>query len=289
MRPCFVWLLILGACGSTICSLQRVNSLGWFSGPPSAILIHAIPASPALNPCGMCLSAYMEMPELPRNTTNVLPFLYLPALKRISAAIENPPVFEWPAKHPPFSPLTSLDIGILREGMLGPIISIFKALRRRWCWSYFEDDSDRRGDRTFNLGQMIDDLTPAKDTLVEITIPAQLGSKYGEMGTEPPLTLLGSFKALVRFGALKRLEAPVWFLTATFSPMDAKPLNNVLSENLEFLTTRDDICALDETYWREDNMFDVVRSWTESGGSSMIHAISAGGCLLTATKELSWK
>ena len=115
-----------------------------------------------------------------KNTDEVLPFFYLPALQHLSLSIDNPISFAWPALHPPsLSTLVFLDVTYLRETHLRQILLHTKILKTlKWSWFFEEmaslDDDSRPITEIIDLDQIVEALLPVRDTLIDLTITADL-------------------------------------------------------------------------------------------------------------------
>lgn len=72
------------------------------------------------------------------NTADLLPVFYLPSIKQISASIDNPITFSWPAiLPPPPSSLRNLKLENIREPFLRQILLITnQLLSLHWEWYY---------------------------------------------------------------------------------------------------------------------------------------------------------
>lgn len=208
-----------------------------------------------------------------RNTTDVLPFFYLPEIQHISASIDNPVIFEWPAIHAPTpSKLTSLDLTIIREEHLGHILSATTCLKTlTWKWYYrepFRDQSrepiiDRFGKPVIDLDQIFEAMAPVRDTLTELAISAACDMSQASP-EPPPLAIKGSLKGLVEFNALKRLEVPLPFLFG-FSPQRVRPLKSIMPRNIEFLTIKHDLWLQEENEMDACTVVGTIRLWLENG------------------------
>ena len=109
-----------------------------------------------------------------RNTADVLPFFYLPTVQRISASIDNPVAFAWPAKHAPTpSRLTSLDLTFIREGRLSQILSTTTRLKTlRWEGYYLDKIADPFVKPIIDLYLIIKTMSHVRDTLTDLAISA---------------------------------------------------------------------------------------------------------------------
>jgi hypothetical protein len=112
-----------------------------------------------------------------KNTADILSFFYLPNLQHMSASIENPDKWSWPAPHahaPTLSKLKSLDLRKIREGYLGEILAVTKNLETL-CWKWYYDNDvwdDFAVTQTLNLNQTGTALSHVQKTLKDLTITA---------------------------------------------------------------------------------------------------------------------
>ncbi|KAL3444233.1 hypothetical protein BJX65DRAFT_297718 [Aspergillus insuetus] len=188
-----------------------------------------------------------------RNTTDVLPFFYLPSIEDLTTSIDNPVVtLEWPAAHQP-KPLIlrSLDVSMLREGHLGDLLSLTSNLKRlEWNWYYRPDLKDRWVTDVINLDNIAEDLSRAGG-LTEITIHASADMSQAE--TEfPPLTItgLGAFR---RLDNLKRLQVPLPFLLGfQVGEQPGAMLSQVPPRSIEVLTMTNALYLQQEWEWSDD-------------------------------------
>lgn len=211
------------------------------------------------------LALDMRARKTSRNTADMLSLFYLPAAENISVSIDNPPSgFAWPAEHPPSpSNLRSLELTMLREGHLGQILSTTTGLTRlEWSWFYCAGIRDRFVTDVINLDNIAADLSRVRATLTDLAITAVASMSSGDIDY-PPVTVQGSFEALAKFEALKRLEAPLPFLMASMSPDGARELGSFLPRNLEELTITDDLYLQENYGWGEDEFPAAIRAWME--------------------------
>ncbi|KAK4164717.1 hypothetical protein QBC43DRAFT_317364 [Cladorrhinum sp. PSN259] len=155
-------------------------------------------------------------PQSPQsnNTTYVLPFFFLPRVQFLSLGIDNPKTsFEWPADDPPIqSTLTTLKLTGIREAHLEHILSACKVLKSlSWEWNYTFGDSNAANTRVIDLDQITAALLPVRETLVDLKITASCSCNVDN--EYPNLVTKGTMNDLKLFPKLKRLEAPVLFLT----------------------------------------------------------------------------
>ena len=133
-----------------------------------------------------------------RNTANVLPFFYLPSLKKMPITIHDPlvPIFPWPTTQPPSSPsLTSLRVVSMRESHLGQLLVTLPRLRSlHWTWCFDPDVEDQFNSPVINLDQLMPALAYVKETLTELIMPAVCS--YANRVARPfPLHVQGSIRS----------------------------------------------------------------------------------------------
>lgn len=208
-----------------------------------------------------------------RNTTEVLPFFYLPSIKRIEASIDNPTTFVWPAAHPPNSSLlASLELTMIREGHLGQVLSNARGLKElRWDWRYRPDLEDHFVTDIIDLDQIAEDLFHVRETLADLTITATSDLSRAEP-QYPHLGINGRLSPFTNLDMLKRLEVPLPFLRG-FSIFDSAVtcIEQTLPRNIEFVTITDDLRCQDEWEWQDDDLFDDIRGWLQDWRESTPH------------------
>ncbi|PHH89595.1 hypothetical protein CDD83_5686 [Cordyceps sp. RAO-2017] len=206
------------------------------------------------------------------NTSDVLPFFYLPELQHLSISLDNPYDFVWPAHTPTPSSLESLEIYRLREAGLMPLLQALKGLRLRklhWHW-FYQPDLDRHVSKDIiELDTIAKALNQVHGTLTDLTIgaaarPAILGGDY----EPPPLKIRGSLDGMVHLGKLRSLSIP-WVFLMGFSPMEffessSTNLRNALSPSLEVLTLTADLADNEQWEWEDDSIVSAVKSELES-------------------------
>ena len=197
-----------------------------------------------------------------RNTANVLPFFYLPSLKKMSITIHDPlvPIFPWPTTQPPSSPsLTSLRVVSMRESHLGQVLVTLPRLRSlHWTWCFDPDVEDQFNSPVINLDQLMPALAYVKETLTELIMPAVC--YYANIAATPfPLHVRGFARALARFDHLTKLVIPLVFITKFTLPVRDR-LANCLPHNLEDLTLTDDLYT----------DIDINEAWDEAGYTNAI-------------------
>ncbi|PWY96630.1 hypothetical protein BO94DRAFT_541430 [Aspergillus sclerotioniger CBS 115572] len=205
-----------------------------------------------------------------KNTSDVLPFFYLPTVQRISALIENPVTCMWPAAHLPVSNLTSLDLTIIRETYLGEVLSVTKELETlRWAWYFDIDVQDQFITPIVNLDQLDTALSHVRGTLADLTILAECGRGFDPF--HPSIKTVGSLN-MANFNKLKNLQIPLPFLVG-FAHDTTKRLQDVVPRNIEYLLITDNLRqqnmdVADRTgwplwEWDDFAITDLIRSWLE--------------------------
>ncbi|KAK6199684.1 hypothetical protein LQW54_010002 [Pestalotiopsis sp. IQ-011] len=172
------------------------------------------------------------------NTSDILTVFYSRTIRHISASIDNPVTFPGPGEAPPApTNLTSLELTVLREGHLGRLLSVTKNLRKlKWEW-LLTSQAKRPGVKDIvDLAQIAADLShpDRPDDLADID--DNLRNYDMEL-----LEFRGSFEALASFDALKSLEVPFPFLTATFTDEVTYPIQRSLPGTLRTLQITDDL------------------------------------------------
>lgn len=213
-----------------------------------------------------------------RNTEDVLPLFYLPAVKRISVSIEspasikNPAMLVWPTEQPPMaSRIRSLDLTCVRECHLEQLLSVTTGLENlTWSWYYDSDLEDQLIKPIIDLDQIARALSPVRDTLAHLKISAATGLGNSEIEF-PSVTTRGSLHAIINFNALKKFEVPVPFLAGSFSPATASPLAHAIPRNIEVLTITDDLYLQDDYEWTDIALLDAIRCWLKDWKASTPH------------------
>jgi hypothetical protein len=205
-----------------------------------------------------------------KNTAAILPFFYLPNLRHVSASIQNPDKWAWPAPHAPASSkLKSLDLRDIREGCLGELLAVSKNLETlRWKWYYDSSVEDNFVTQTVDLDQIAAALSHVQRTLTNLTITADCQPGVND-DFFPGLQAVGSLKALVNFDRIKTLQIPLAFLVG-FAQDETKRLQDVIPRNVEFLTITDDLALQNSDYleeewplweWKDYAILGLLESW----------------------------
>lgn len=204
--------------------------------------------------------------RLHKNTDEVLPIFYLPALQHLSITIDNPVSFAWPAqKSPTLSTLVSLDVAYLRENHLRQIFSLTTGLKTlKWSWFYEEmaafDDDHRSITKIIDLDKIAEALLPVRETLMDLTITADL---YILDGEDPP-AMNGSLEAIVNFNKLKRFEVPQVMMNGRFTPPMVKPFAQILPKNIESIIITEKLKGWAEPELGDTDLVEPLRAWLSS-------------------------
>ncbi|ROT35448.1 hypothetical protein SODALDRAFT_394444 [Sodiomyces alkalinus F11] len=205
-----------------------------------------------------------------RTTYTILPFFYLLGIRKVKADIENPiTIFTWPSHLPDPSNLTILDLRDVRELFLTNLLAVTKGLRSlRWDW-YSMKSVARSGDPVYespiiDLDQFATAVLQVRHTLNELIISGTTDAPGDR--DQPEVYIHGSLQALVGLDELRTLEAPMPFLTGTFSIADGTThnLDRVLARNIERLRLRCDFYS-ERNEWEEEVVLRFVESWLDSG------------------------
>jgi hypothetical protein len=225
-----------------------------------------------------------------KTTQDILPLFYLPNVQRMSASIENPAEFTWPAAHLPVpSKLMSLELTIVREAYLGELLALTQNLETlRWHWYYDLGVSDKFTTPIGNLDWIVAVISRVRGTLTDLTLSAKCGYGGGDQFL-PGIKTVGSLQGMVDFDKLKRLQVP-WPFLVGFAQDMTKRLQDVIPRNIEFLTITDDlrlqnedgmVKALPRWEWTDDAMLGLLQSWLKDWKACTPH-------LRGITLLLSW-
>jgi hypothetical protein len=217
---------------------------------------------------------YNNLP-IHRNTNEVLPILYLPALQTLSICIDNPITFAWPTRFPPnLSTLVSLDLQYLREDHLHNILSLTTGLKMlKWCWCWNENVAGTGRNRYLTKRVDLDRITEAllyvKDTIEDLTIATYI--HYILDGDDPP-DIHGSLSGLTKLHHLKRFVVPQMMLNGRYRPPIAKPLVQILPNKLELLLITEDLSDDDD---HRTDLIEPLREWLScwKDHTPMLHTI----------------
>ncbi|KAF2227848.1 hypothetical protein BDZ85DRAFT_8490 [Elsinoe ampelina] len=208
------------------------------------------------------------------NTDNLLPFFYLPHLETLTVDLDNPDTIRWPGSRPRLTNLTSLSLSEVRERHLPEILICLPSLQKlHYDWSYHPDLRSRHYTNRLDLSALAASFNHVSKTLTDICLTAacHLG---GDDYTLPELDISGSFAGLRDLTRLKKLEIPIAFLLG-FQPSTSNRIADILPENLEQLTIRDDLYEpiVNEfrhevwlSKWDDDAMFEAIVLWIEDVG-----------------------
>jgi hypothetical protein len=199
-----------------------------------------------------------------------LPFFYLPSLQRLAASIHNAVTSTWPAAQIPV-PLNirSLELSCVREASLGGLLSITPKLKTlRWNLYYDAWLRDDCNSPIIDLDQIADAMSHVRGTLTDLTILAEVD--YGKFELNlPGLKTEGSLRVMVNFVMLKRLHIS-WAFLVGFAQNTTKRLQDVIPQNIEFLTITNDLCIQNcdqmepqwpAWEWEDHAILSLLRSW----------------------------
>jgi hypothetical protein len=199
-----------------------------------------------------------------RNLATSLSLFYIPSIEHLSVSIDNiRQPFQWPFGQPPHpSRLTSLDLGMLREGNLGKVLSVIPNLKTlRWGCFHDRRFEDRLMNPFIDLDQIAADLSHVRQSLASLTVTA---------ATEGPgmpwqvVRVKGSLLLLAGFNALTSLELPLPFLVGSLSHHDALAPGPWLPRNLEILAVTDDLFLQDDWEWSADDLWLLFSPWIQN-------------------------
>lgn len=200
------------------------------------------------------------------NTNDVLPFFYLPAARSLDLFIDTPPsgIFDWPAKSPDLSNLTSLSLWMLRESSLGKILSATPCLKSlRWEWHYGTSYSSLPWGQTIDLDHVASALDHVRDTLESLHIKAW--ADYGAPSNIEldPLEIQGTLRPVATFPKVRHLEAP-WAFVVGFTPDTTLRLEDIIPSSVESLVLEASLMAIDAWEWEDYEMIELFPQFFES-------------------------
>lgn len=197
-----------------------------------------------------------------KNTADVLPLLYLPAVRLMSTEVDNVAIFAWPTYTPNLSNITSLSLKILREGYLGRILALTKNLKTlNWEWKYEPNLRNEINNSVINLDHIAKDLSLVQGTLENLHLSADVSIEHHDY---PLLTINGSLRALRDFEKLHNLEISQLFLIGFSSDDNLGSLEELMPKNIHHLTINDDIIWLEEITWKDRDLFMFLQHWWEN-------------------------
>jgi hypothetical protein len=176
-----------------------------------------------------------------KNTTNVIPFFYLPNVSHLSIALDNPITFKWPTIMPPNpSSITSLDVFMLRETHLHHLLSVTSGLRiLRWELYYHKRDKHATCTPMMELDKLASALNHVRETLKELTISTLIEERTNYQRTD--MQFNGSLSKLRHFDQLRHLQLPFEFLVASLTTSGALQISDVAPRYLGTLTITDEL------------------------------------------------
>lgn len=209
-----------------------------------------------------------------RNTADILPFLYLPALSSLRAQIDNPHCLEWPSRtKPECLNLRSLDLtDILRRGTINDFLCVATRLETlRWEWWFDPAANNCSGstmlaydpEPTFDLDIISSNLGMVRTTLRSLTLSIGCDGGSDFAGLFPDLWIRGSLHSLRDFPQLRNLEVPLSFLVG-FERRNGVRLEVWLPANVETLTIIDDPRVVIDVYtWTAEDVLPLVEAWLQ--------------------------
>ncbi|KAE8136487.1 hypothetical protein BDV38DRAFT_293903 [Aspergillus pseudotamarii] len=205
-----------------------------------------------------------------KNTTDILPFLYLPSVQRMSASVENPIEFTWPAAHLPVpSKLISLDLTTVRETYLGKLLAVTQNVEAlRWQWYYDYGVRDRFTTPIVDLDRFTAAISHVRGTLTDLTVSADVDIGGNDQFL-PGIKIQGSLHAMVNFDMLKRLQVP-WPFLVGFAQGTTERWQDLMPRNIEFLVITDDLRYQNadlmapewpQWEWEHSTILGVLQTW----------------------------
>lgn len=211
-----------------------------------------------------------EREAVDRNTLELLPFFYLPCLRRFAACLDDSPLaFEWPATTAPNSTtIKSLELDFIREHQLENILSATTRLESlRWrchpaaCGG---DDSDPMVD----LDQVVAAVSNVRDTLADLSITLDV-SVCGGLLEAPKVRTQGSLGGLIAMDKIKTFCVSFVLLMGGMSPEDnpSARMQDSIPRNVEHITITDDQFLNENWTWTMDEMvrpyLDAFQAWLD--------------------------
>ncbi|KAK4459171.1 hypothetical protein QBC42DRAFT_275022 [Cladorrhinum samala] len=215
-----------------------------------------------------------------QNTTNVLPFFYLPQVEEMRVWLDDPrdQDISWPTGSSPSLPhLVSLKLYEIREQHLGRILSVSPNLRSLyWEWGFQPDDEHEFDSGRLDLDLLRSALERVEGTLTKLDLAAEVGMAYhSDLRLEHRMRILGSPPTwLADFHRLKKLTIPLAFLTGLIitDPTEAGArLNKSLPRNLEELSFSTQMLYNEIIRWDEYDIgyIPAIRSWMETASTTL--------------------
>lgn len=228
---------------------------------------HGLPNFQHLRTVTLKTSPFLESARAQRqkNIHNVLSFFYLPSIERISASIDSPEHFRWPApggEAPVSLHLTELDVTRpCRAAHLGNVLSVAPNLKSlRWDWFHAGVTSPSGDDGVIDLDQIAAALSLVRESITELIITAKCTLGANKIFPEP--TSIGSMKILADFPRMKSLQAPIAVLAGWALNDPHWVLSDVVPKTIESVTIMDDLWFNHQTYvWNEQAVLDVIKAW----------------------------
>jgi hypothetical protein len=209
------------------------------------------------------LDAYSRRLNSSKNTSNVLPFFYLPQIQHLFIALDNPVTLSWPIDTPPnLSRITSLTLKTIREKHLHRLLSKTSGLQTlRWQYYYCKRHAHDTCTSLVDLGEVGAALYHVRNTLKELTITTCID--LFDAPDPPALYIRGSLAVLADFVQLEKLELPLQLFTCTFTAGNPVPLRHVVPRSTQSLTIRYAYCFGDddEKDWYCEDTYELIVQW----------------------------
>ncbi|TGO21442.1 hypothetical protein BPAE_0219g00030 [Botrytis paeoniae] len=210
------------------------------------------------------------------NPQDILPFFSCPNVVCLSAAIDTPIDYGWPLdSRPVASTITSLDLDLVKAGMLYHILSVTTKLKTlRWRWHHYGNCGT-----TIQYDVIIGALSLVRNTLTDLTISAENEVVNADSSW---IGVTGSLDGLVNFKILKRLEINLEFLFGSLLSPYARPrifppsgrtlqFERIVPKNIEILTLTDDKELEWKNYVHYHKVATAIQSWLGAWKNSTPH------------------
>lgn len=194
------------------------------------------------------------------NMSEVLPLLYLPALKNLNAELENAETFAWPlpAAPPDMANLTHLTLTMVREPYLLKILQQAQALQYLdWEWVHCNGRGGLIDGPKMDLDQICEALSCVRRTLTTLKLR---GMAFGVVNS-PEVEIKGSIKRLAELTAVTTLEAAPLFFMGFGPDQDTVPLHECLPASVRKVCFTDDFSLHDDLQWTSKDEMDAIRKW----------------------------
>lgn len=181
------------------------------------------------------LDGNFEFQEYESHTACALMLFYLPKIRRLSVALDFPTTLRWPYDPPVSSTMRDLELTLIRESGLLPLLKATPMLKTlRWQYYSSEDPDHPYNPLTIDLDVLGFGLSQVKYSLTALTIRSnshmtRLESEYD------PSEFRGSLTALFTFECLRSLDINLEILAASHSPEHRVQLKSVIPRCLQNL------------------------------------------------------